>query len=42
VGDETHELGAGDAIAFPADQPHSYENAANGEARYHDLVFYER
>jgi XRE family transcriptional regulator, regulator of sulfur utilization len=42
VVDETHELGAGDAVAFPADRPHSYENPANNEARYHDLIVYER
>jgi quercetin dioxygenase-like cupin family protein len=42
VGDETHELSAGDAVAFPADRPHPYENPANGEARYHDLIVYER
>ncbi|MGD0525393.1 MAG: XRE family transcriptional regulator [Polyangiaceae bacterium] len=42
VGDETHELSAGDAIAFPADRPHSYENPAGGEARYHNVIVYER
>jgi hypothetical protein len=25
-----------------ADRPHSYENPANSEARYHDLMIYER
>ena len=42
VGDGTHELGAGDAIAFPADRPHSYENHAGSEARYHNVIVYER
>jgi transcriptional regulator with XRE-family HTH domain len=42
VGDETHELSAGDAIAFPADRPHSYENPAGSEARYHNVIVYER
>jgi transcriptional regulator with XRE-family HTH domain len=42
VGDETHELAAGDSIAFPADRPHAYENPAAGEARYHNVIVYER
>lgn len=42
VGGETHDLGAGDAIAFPADRPHSYENPAGSEARYHNVIVYER
>jgi transcriptional regulator with XRE-family HTH domain len=42
VGDETHELNAGDAVAFPADRPHSYENPAGSEARYHNVIVYDR
>jgi transcriptional regulator with XRE-family HTH domain len=42
VGDETHELGPGDAIAFSADRPHIYENPAGTEARYHNVIVYER
>jgi transcriptional regulator with XRE-family HTH domain len=42
VADETHELSAGDAVAFPADRPHSYENPAGSEARYHNVIVYER
>jgi transcriptional regulator with XRE-family HTH domain len=42
VGEELHELGAGDSIAFPADRPHAYENPGAGEARYHNAIVYER
>jgi transcriptional regulator with XRE-family HTH domain len=42
VGDETHELSAGDAVAFPADRPHAYENPGGSEARYHNVIVYER
>jgi transcriptional regulator with XRE-family HTH domain len=42
VDGETHELAAGDAIAFPADRPHAYENPAGSEARYHNVIVYER
>jgi transcriptional regulator with XRE-family HTH domain len=42
VDDETYELGAGDSIAFAADRPHSYENPAGSEARYHNVIVYER
>jgi XRE family transcriptional regulator, regulator of sulfur utilization len=42
VDDETYELGAGDAIAFAADRPHAYENPTGGEARYHNVIIYER
>ena len=30
------------AIAFAADRPHSYENPAASEARYHNVIVYER
>jgi len=39
---ERVELGAGDTAAFSADRPHSYENPAPSEARYHDVIVYER
>jgi len=42
VGDETHDLAAGDSIAFAADRPHSYENPSASDARYHNVIVYER
>lgn len=42
VGDETYDLSAGDSVSFPADRPHVYENPGGSEARYHDIVIYER
>ncbi|MGH7281607.1 MAG: helix-turn-helix domain-containing protein [Polyangiaceae bacterium] len=39
---EAYDLGAGDSIAFPADVPHAYENPGASEARYHNLIIYER
>jgi transcriptional regulator with XRE-family HTH domain len=39
---EVHELVAGDSISFPADVPHAYENPGGSEARYHNLIIYER
>jgi transcriptional regulator with XRE-family HTH domain len=42
VGDEHHELGAGDSISFNADRPHAYENPGTSEARCHDLILYPR
>jgi transcriptional regulator with XRE-family HTH domain len=42
VAGETFELAAGDSICFPADRPHVYENPAGSEARYHNLIMYER
>jgi transcriptional regulator with XRE-family HTH domain len=42
VREETYELGAGDSIAFAADGPHAYENPAGSEARYHNIIVYER
>ncbi|MDP9035579.1 MAG: XRE family transcriptional regulator [Myxococcota bacterium] len=42
VNDETYELSAGDSIAFAADRPHAYENPTGGEARYHNVIVYER
>jgi transcriptional regulator with XRE-family HTH domain len=40
--DETYELGAGDSVAFAADRPHAYENPTGSEARYHNIIVYER
>jgi transcriptional regulator with XRE-family HTH domain len=42
VDDEIYDLGAGDSIAFAADRPHAYENPAGSEARYHNVIVYER
>lgn len=42
VEDEVFELAAGDSIAFAADRPHVYENPAGSEARYHNVIVYER
>ena len=42
VEDERAELVAGDTVAFAADRPHSYENPASSEARYHNIIVYER
>jgi len=42
VGDESHDLAAGDAISFTADQPHSYENTGTTDMRCHDVIIYTR
>ena len=42
VGGDSYELAAGDSICFPADREHTYENPAGSEARYHNLIVYER
>ncbi len=42
VGDERYDLAAGDSVAFPADVQHAYENPATSEARYHNVILYER
>jgi transcriptional regulator with XRE-family HTH domain len=42
VDGETYELGAGDSVAFAADRPHAYENPVGSEARYHNIIVYER
>jgi transcriptional regulator with XRE-family HTH domain len=39
---QTLELMAGDSVSFPADRPHGYENPGSSEARYHDVILYER
>ena len=42
VDQEVYELAAGDSIAFAADREHAYENPAGAEARYHNVIVYER
>jgi transcriptional regulator with XRE-family HTH domain len=42
VGEESHELGAGDSVSFAADKPHVYENPGTTESRYHDVILYDR
>jgi transcriptional regulator with XRE-family HTH domain len=42
VGDDMHDLGPGDALVFPADRPHVYENAGGADARYHNVILYDR
>jgi transcriptional regulator with XRE-family HTH domain len=42
VDEEMHELGPGDSVAFSADRAHTYENPAGSEARYHNVIIYER
>jgi len=39
---EVHDLLAGDTVSFVADKPHAYENAGSSEARYHNVILYER
>jgi transcriptional regulator with XRE-family HTH domain len=39
---DVFDLMAGDSVSFLADKPHSYENAGSSEARYHDVILYER
>jgi transcriptional regulator with XRE-family HTH domain len=42
VGDEAYELGPGDCISFSADRHHAYENPGSSDARYHNVILYER
>lgn len=42
VDDEVHDLLAGDTVSFAADRPHAYENPGSSEARYHNVILYER
>lgn len=42
VDEEVHDLLAGDSVSFPADRPHTYENTGSSEARYHNIILYER
>lgn len=40
--DEVYDLGPGDTVSFAADRPHVYENPGSSEARYHNVILYER
>lgn len=42
VDEQSLELLAGDSVSFPADRPHAYENNGSSEARYHNVILYER
>jgi XRE family transcriptional regulator, regulator of sulfur utilization len=42
VGEESHDLAAGDSVSFSADKPHVYENPGTSESRYHDVILYDR
>jgi transcriptional regulator with XRE-family HTH domain len=42
VGNEAILLGPGDALTFPADRPHVYENPSSVESRYHNVIVYRR
>jgi transcriptional regulator with XRE-family HTH domain len=42
LGDDSYELAAGDSVSFAADRPHVYENPSGSEARYHNVIVYER
>ena len=42
VDDTKIELAAGDSVSVPADRPHAYENPGSSEARYHNVILYER
>jgi transcriptional regulator with XRE-family HTH domain len=42
LGEERFDLSAGDSISFAADGPHAYENPGGSEARYHNVILYER
>ena len=39
VGSETHVLGESDALCFPGDEPHAYENNSNAPLRFTLAVF---
>ncbi|WP_239464073.1 cupin domain-containing protein [Glutamicibacter protophormiae] len=39
VGTETHVLGESDALCFPGDEPHAYENNSNAPLRFTLTVF---
>jgi XRE family transcriptional regulator, regulator of sulfur utilization len=42
VGESELELGTGDSAYLRADMPHSYENRSSHEARFIDVISYER
>jgi transcriptional regulator with XRE-family HTH domain len=39
---EVYDLGPGDSVSFSADKAHAYENPAGTEARYHNVILYDR
>ncbi len=42
VDGEQLDLMAGDTVSFAADRAHAYENPGSSEARYHNVILYER
>jgi len=42
VADAEYTLSPGDTISFAADVPHAYDNPGAAEARYHNVILYER
>ncbi len=42
IGADVHDLAAGDSITFEADSEHTYENPSATEARYHNIIIYDR
>ncbi|MDB4980760.1 MAG: Transcriptional regulator, partial [Myxococcales bacterium] len=42
VDTQTYELLAGDSVSFSADKAHVYENPGAVEARYHNVILYDR
>jgi transcriptional regulator with XRE-family HTH domain len=42
VDGEVYDLMQGDSISFAADKSHAYENPGGAEARYHDVILYDR
>ena len=42
VDEAPYDLASGDSISFAADRPHVYENPGSSEARYYNVIVYER
>ncbi len=42
VDEDIYDLSPGDSISFAADRAHVYENPGGSEARYHNVISYER
>jgi quercetin dioxygenase-like cupin family protein len=42
VADNEYDLLAGDSLFFMADVPHSYENRSSHEARFMNVIAYDR
>jgi XRE family transcriptional regulator, regulator of sulfur utilization len=42
VDGHAYDLMAGDSVSFPADSAHAYENPGASDARYHNVILYER